>query len=70
MALGHIAAPCNDGETDRYEPCSRHAAALDRIDYDRAWERASACPDCVAEVNESPGFDRPLRPYGRHVPGA
>ena len=53
MALGHIDAPWNPGETDRYQPCGRHAAALNRMDYDRAGERAHACPHCVAEVRAS-----------------
>lgn len=43
--------PWADGETDRYEPCSRHAGALDRMDYDAAWRYAAhACESCVAEV--------------------
>lgn len=50
MALGTLDLPWHDGETDRYEACGRHAAALSRMDYDTAWERARDCPNCVAEV--------------------
>ncbi|MDN5898471.1 MAG: hypothetical protein L0H74_00200 [Brachybacterium sp.] len=51
MALGHIDAPWNPGETDRYQPCERHTAALARLDYDRAWNHARDCPRCIAEVH-------------------
>jgi hypothetical protein len=49
--IGQLNTPWRDGETDRYEPCGRHAGALDRMDYDEAWDCAAKCCDgCVAEV--------------------
>ena len=49
--IGTLGIPWADGETDRYEPCPRHAGALDRMDYDAAWAfAAKRCGSCVAEV--------------------
>lgn len=38
--------PWAPGEHTRYEACPRHTAALSRMDFDQAVDRAEACPSC------------------------
>jgi hypothetical protein len=49
--IGKLGTLWREGETDRYEPCGRHRGALDRMEYEEAWDYAAKCCDnCVAEV--------------------
>ena len=46
--LSHL-GPWYPGES-RYLCCPRHSTgALDRMDFDAAWEIARDCPDCEAD---------------------
>lgn len=47
--LDHL-GPWRPEEDSRYLGCPRHVRALDRLPFDRAWDRAKECPDCVAAV--------------------
>lgn len=35
-----------------YCPCGRHADALSRMDFDRAFDIATDCPDCIVTAEE------------------
>jgi hypothetical protein len=52
--IGKLGTLWREGETDRYEPCGRHRGALDRMEYEEAWDYAAKCCDnCVAEVRRA-----------------
>ena len=37
-----------------YSPCPRHAGALSRLDFDRAFDIANQCPDCTTWTGSTP----------------
>ena len=52
MSVTSTDQPWRDGETERYEACGSHRAALSRMSFEDAWERAAQCRDCAAEFRK------------------
>lgn len=52
-----ITDPWQPGQTSRYLACGTHAAPLDRMPYDDAFDRAALCGqaggDCITQVRPS-----------------
>lgn len=42
--------PWEYGQTHRYVACGNHEAAMSRMDFWDAFDRATDCSDCVTEV--------------------